>query len=240
MKTLETEQAKQYTGLWESKIDGTRMTYNGHDMISDRDIVRNDRFPHVLSELEALDWEVRGEIAVPRGNVLDVNKKENWPKARFYIFDVFRDRKKDVHGAHPREIRQILERLLCLKDFKHLRLPKRFRTFDDGWKFVCKFNIEGLVLKNRHGEFKIKRLTEEKLEIVGHEAGKAKGAFLIKRGKVTAKVSATSVAFVQAYEKLLADGKVPYAEIEYGFVTEYGCPFQPRLRRLNTLDVLES
>ncbi len=86
--------------------------------------------------------------------------------------------------------------------------------------------------------WKTKLLKEEKLKIVGHVAGRAKGAFLVERKGVVGKVSGTSVEFLGIYEKLVKNGEVAYAEIEFAFVTDAGILFQPRLRRIGTLEDL--
>jgi len=223
--------------LIELKIDGSRMTFDGTSMVSDRDVNRDARYPHVLEELKKIDWVCRGEMAIPGSNILQLNKKINWHKAKIYIFDVFEYEGQDLRGANPRENRWLIEDILRRNNLYQIAAPQLFKTFEDGWRYVCDKSAEGLVLKElaNSRQHKIKKLTEEKLPIVGYEPGKGKGAFILLRDDVRCKVSGTSEAYVAMYKALLSHGEAPFAEIEYQFLTDYGIPFQPRLRRLDTL-----
>lgn len=232
--------------IHELKIDGTSMDWTGFDLMSDRGIVRNDRFPHIVTELEQIQALVAGEIAIPGGNVHQVSASENWPKARFYIYDVLDYKGKDYTGADPSTVRRVIDEILRSR-FDHLRSPMFFNSFKQGWDFVCKTRnkgqyAEGIVLKeiSNGRQYKVKYNIEEKLPIVGHVPGALKGAFLVERDGVTCKVSAGSVGFVKMMNDLLAAGEKPYAEIEYLFLTDGGKMFQPRLRRVGTLSDLKS
>ncbi len=120
-------------------------------------------------------------------------------------------------------------------------MPRAFNDFGCAWDYAKAQNakgnyVEGVVVKPCIGSpYKIKLLTEKKYRIVGFESGAVKGAFLIDCDGVVGKVSGTSVAYVQKYNDMVARGLVPYAEIEYQFLTDNGIPFQPRLRQLDTL-----
>jgi ATP-dependent DNA ligase len=229
--------------LIELKIDGSRMTFNGTSMFSDRDVNRDARYPHVLEELRKIDWVCRGEMAIPGGNILQLNKKINWHKAKIHIFDLYEYEGQDLRGNSPRENRWAIEDILRRNKLQHITAPELFTTFQEGWQYVCDNSAEGLVLKelaNHPRQYKIKKLVEEKLPIVDREIGKAHGTFILMRDGVRGKVSGTSTTYVAKYEQLLSEGEVPHAEIEYQFLTEYGVPFQPRLRRLDTLANLNS
>lgn len=233
MKPIELDDAKKLTGcLVELKVDGSRHTFDGRSIFSDRNIVRNDRFDHVVTELQKLPWQVRGELAIPGGNVLTLNKRENWDKAKFYIFEILAYNGKDYRKISPFDNRELIEKTLKKRNFKHLDCPLKFKDINEGWEYVVKEDAEGLVLKDLNQVFKLKKLTEEKLPIVGYEQGKQKGAFIIDRKGVVSRVSGTSEEFVAKYHKILNSAKIPMAEIEYCFLTEYGVPFQPRLRRV--------
>jgi len=231
--------------LCEEKVDGTRMMFDGQDIYSDRNICRNDRFPHIVKELRRLDWQVRTEFAIPHGNVHHVNKKEYWSKAKCYLLDIFESQGKNVEDATPKDNREMIEDVFKNHRFWHLRRPRQFPTPKDGWDYVLYNNnkldkyVEGIILKGQCGQWKVKFLREEKLPIVGYEDGKEKGAFIISRKGIQGKVSATSVAHVIRYKQLLAQGLTPFAEIEYPFVTDHGKLFQPRLRRIGTLQELK-
>ena len=233
------EALKRTDCLVESKIDGTRMTWDDTNLISDRGIVRTNRFPHIVKELRALNWKVRGEIAVPFGNVLTVNKKVNWPKARFYIFDLFGLKDDDCRNADPFDNRQHLEDVFKGITSDFLRLPFKFNSVKDGSIWTKRKHGEGLVLKLDGKGYKWKNYKEAKVAIIGHEAGKLHGTFLIDFHGVPGRVSATSTGLYQKYLNFLAQNKAPYAEIEYLFITDSGVPFQPRMRRLDTLQELQ-
>jgi ATP-dependent DNA ligase len=241
MITITPEEASRKRNcICEEKVDGTRMIFDGKDIFSDREINRNDRYPHIVKELRKLNWKVRGEIALSYGNVLQINKRDNWPYAKFYLYDLFEYNNRDFQNVTPEEIRHRINHILKHFDSRIITTPILFKSFDDGWYYTKRQNrkgkyVEGVVLKPRTGSpFKIKLLKEEKLPIIGYETGKSKGAFFIKRNGVIGKVSATSVSYVEEYKKLLQRGKKPFVEIEYQFITDDGKPYQPRLRRLNT------
>jgi ATP-dependent DNA ligase len=244
MKALEPKEAHhQKNCLCEEKVDGTRMTFDGRDIFSDRDIQRNARFPHIVDALRKLDWQVRGEIALPHGNVLQINKKVNWPNARFYLFDLFEHNGQDLRDINPDEARDRMEKIVKAMDSGVIVLPKRFRDFGAGWDYVKSQRrrgvyAEGVILKpvdGLHQPYKIKYLVEEKLQVLDHEAGSAKGAFICRRKNgVVGKVSATSAGYVAQYKTLKAKGLKVFVEVEYQFLTDEGKPFQPRLRRLGT------
>ncbi len=237
---LEDSPEKVSDVLVEAKIDGARHTWDGKNIISDRGIVRNDRFPHIVDELKRIPFVGRGEVAIPFGNVLLLNKKENWSKARFYMFDVYNWQGQNVRDSDAASNRHILETMAKTlgfgKNFFHLRIPFKFSDFQTGWAYVLKHSLEGLVLKELNGfrQFKVKYMKEIKVPIIGLEPGKAKGAFQILVNGTVGRCSALSVGHIQLYKDILAKGLPPYAEIEYLFMTDNGIPFQPRLRRIGT------
>jgi len=246
IKQLSPKEASRLTvDLVELKVDGSHISWDGKEFRSERDVVRNDRYPHVCSELANIDAKVSGEIAIPGSNVLHLNKRENWHNARYYLFGVEEYKGKDVSGESPIYIRKIIDEILRPR-WTNLRSCRQFPDFKTGWDFVEKQiaegrYAEGLILKDALSrQYKIKKLLEGKYPIVGFETGKLKGAFLIMMPNgETGKVSGTSVAIVSKYNCLLAANEKPYVEIEYQFLTDRGIPFQPRLRRLDTEDNLK-
>lgn len=250
MKEIPMSEAKRLApnSIIEAKIDGSRHTWDGTHILSERNIDRAvDRYQHIAQELSTCDFLGRGEVAVPMGNVLTLNKKENWSKARFYLFEVYEVAGKDWTDAPAEDVRRKIEELVpgFGKDakYKHLRIPFTWTDFDKAWRYVLKHQLEGLILKpkrKRGGERKLKHLIESKLKIVGFEPGSQKGAFLIEaeNGEI-GKCSALSVGFVSQYHDMLNKNEVPYVEIEYPFLTSKGLPFQPRLRRLGTIEDLQ-
>jgi len=186
--------------------------------------------------LKQLPWNVQGEVAIPFSNVLVLNAKENWPKAKFYVFDVTEYDGSKIVGD-PLEVRKELERIFKYNPkFKHITIPFKWTNFDKAWSWVKKHKVEGLVFKSLVGgiDFKLKDWKEAKLPVIGHTPGKQKGAFqLACESGIVGSVSGTSVAYVDKYKNLISNGKDVWAEIEYLFLTSDGKPFQPRLRRLD-------
>lgn len=239
--SLPKDQAEKITkALFELKVDGTRITYKNGNIVSDRDINRNARYGHVVEELKKLNWHVRGEMALPGGTSTDVSKSENWPKAKFYAFDLFALNGENVEHVSIAERRDELEKLVKQGGFRHIEVPLLFKTFTEGWQYVEANDAEGIVIKEPYAIWKVKKLKELKLPIVEHMAGKSKGAFMIAlpNGEVS-KVSGTSQAYIDTYNRLIAAGEKPYAEIECQHLTEYGVPYQPRLRRIGTVEQLK-
>ncbi|MAG26137.1 hypothetical protein CMI47_11295 [Candidatus Pacearchaeota archaeon] len=241
----------------ELKHDGTCMEWDGQHLVSERGIIRDDRFPHIVKELQGFNWKLQGEIAVPGGNVHDINASINWQKGLFYAFQINELNNDDWTDALPVDVRAKLDELfdISANSFKALRTVKRFPTVKAGWKFIqhhykLDHYVEGLVIKPHDGSkgIKFKILREGKFPVLDHEPGKdtgsgpAKGAFIIdclngNRGKC----SALSVGYVDRFHKMVKAGKTPYAEIEYPFMTSNGTGvlFQPRLRDLDTLAELK-
>lgn len=234
----------------ELKVDGTGMEWDGSEFLSHRLVERSDRYGHIVDELKKLDAKIAGEVAIApdsglQPHVLTLNKRENWDKAKFYLYGIDELKGKDVRGADPVDARKMIDELLKPR-FNNLRSCRRFRTFQDGWKYVeARIKkgqyAEGIVLKEGGRLYKVKNLREGKFPIVGLESGSVKGAFIIEMpGGEHGKCSALSVAHVAAYEDMLKAGEVPYAEIEYQFLTDNKIPFQPRLRQIDTLAALEA
>ena len=231
--------AHKKAALFELKVDGTRTTFDGTNIMSDRKIVRNERYPHIVDELLGMGIACRGEIALEGGNILQLNKKVNWHKAKYYIFDMYEVDGQSTNGLNILERRAIIDEVVRDRAKQHVTAPLRFASFKEGWDYVEANEAEGIVLKELYGEcWKAKRLVEEKLPIASHLPGKSKGSFILNRNGIPCKVSGTSAKFLNAYEILKASGEQAYAEIEYCFLTDDGIPYQPRLRRLGTLDML--
>jgi len=209
------------------KLDGTLIYYINGELISPR-CNRSDRFKHILKILKEADMpNCVGEMFVDeKGScVFDVSRKENWAKCKFMIFDLLEPYNKMYY----------FERLQILNDrVEKLNNPFiypmiKFKTFDEGWKFVVDNNCEGLVVRNNTNWFKCKLLKEEKIEIVAHEVGRDKGTFILKNGS---RISGTSIQFVSQYLAIQQKGKKAIAEIEFCFYTDEGKMFQPRLRQI--------
>ena len=234
-KEITYEEAKHLNNgsyLMESKIDGCCMSWKNtsQQLVSERGCVRNDRFPQIVKDLKALNKDVQGEVAIPFGNVLDLNS-QSYHKADFYVFDPLA-----IDDDPETKRRELVRILRSNKGLTHLKIPFRWKNFEKAWRWVKKHEVEGLVFKSLLGstDYKLKDWKEAKLKIVGHIAGKQKGSFQIlnANGSVSG-ISATSVGYVDRYKQLIIAGKEPWIELEYLFLTCDGKPFQPRIRRLD-------
>jgi hypothetical protein len=226
--------------LIEQKIDGSRHTYQSGKLVSDRGINRAiDRFPHIAKELAALNIHCRGEVAIPDGNVLQLNSGLNWKHAKYYIFDLYSFGGLDFTKAGTLLQRQALEQIMLSKNLSHILIPPKFASVDEGWAHITQNNLEGLVMKMDNGQiYKTKFMKEAKVKITGHEQGSTKGAFIVDWNGVECRVSGTSMDYIQRAYNMIAQGQTPYLEIEYLFKTDDGHPFQPRIRRIGTLEQL--
>lgn len=213
---------------WESislKIDGTQILWDCHHLISDRGIIRDNRFPHIKAILTANNFpKCYGEMFIPKERInkkrtciFDVNNSKNWKNAVFMPFDLSLSKAiMNLNGNNNKDIVQM----------------KLFTNVLEGWSYCLENDEEGLVLvcPNRIS-YKIKVLFEAKVLISHHEKGSKKGAFVLMNGS---KVSGTSEGFVNQFIDMKQKELEVYAEIEYMFKTETGSFFQPRLRRIGT------
>lgn len=202
------------------KVDGTQLHFVDGQLISNRDCVRNSRFPHIVSLLKKFGVnDVVGEMNIPNGNIFDITSKVNWGMARYMIFDI---KTSQSIEQKKRLIKEIVDNI----NSPLITTPIYFHTIIEGWKYVVDNNKEGLVAKNSNYDiYKIKKLNEAKVRIVGYEKGLQKGAFVLENG---GKVSATSEAFVEKYRQLSGGNEV-FADIRYQFKTPDEKFFQPRL-----------
>lgn len=221
--------------LIEEKIDGHFFHWNGKDLLSKRKVKRNERFPHLVESLRKIfpEGEIYGEVAIENGTVYDIARSENWNKALFYPFLIERYRFNLVKN------RELLESIAKDVNNKNIKLPKKFKNVDEGYKYVKENGGEGLVLKTNDGIlFKLKTFKEKKCRILDYNPMNGKGSFEIEFENNVAAVSATSQIYINAYEYLRKENKQIFAEIEYMYVGPEGKPIQPRLRRLGTLEDL--
>jgi len=143
--------------------------------------------------------------------------------AKFYIFDLLND--TGTFEERANELKELVTKL----NNSFIVPMVRFNNFKEGWDYVIANNSEGLVLRNNSEWLKCKILKEEKIEIVGHEAGSTKGTFILKDGN---RVSGTSEQFVLQFLDIKKQGKTPMLEVEYAFRTDTNKMFQPRARRI--------
>lgn len=214
------------------KRDGTLIYYIDGKLFSPR-CERTQRFKHIANALKNANFpNCMGEMYIdkPNANVFDVSRKENWDKAKFMPFDLIEsDNYKEIYDMPLNERLELLFSLVVELDNENITEMITFDTFKEGWDYVEKNNCEGLVIRDNHTWFKVKKLNEDKIEIVEHEAGKDKGTFILKNGS---RISGTSQQFVMKYLGIKKREQKAIAEIEYPFKTKEGKYFQPRLRQI--------
>ena len=226
--------------LIEEKVDGTRIIYKYGNLISERGNIVNHKFPHIIKMLDGFKGILDGEIAVPDGNVIDVNKKENWNKAKFYVFDIIEYMGISLKNFKLERRKKILK-VLGLKDTNIISKPKVFESFEAGKEWVIKNQKEGLVIKYKPSKYfdvrsycwlKWKYQKEIEVIVIGHEQGSSHGTFLIEYDGIKGRLGALSEKYVNEYRKLLKTGRTIIAEVIYLNKTENGHLFQPILKRL--------
>jgi hypothetical protein len=165
-------------------------------------------------------------------NVFNVSKSENWHKCKYMPFDLINQSKMPMWTR-----KNIILETISLINSPFITAPMQFNSFNEGWEYVKANKKEGLVLRTKYGDmYKCKLLQEMKIKISSHESGSDKGTFILENGN---RISGTSMSFVNKFETL-KDKTDLIAEVEYGFMTETGKMFQPRLRRIMTAEEFAS
>lgn len=244
IKSKEMEKIKSnFTGsryIFERKYDGSRhlimLTGTTHLITSEREVVKNDHFPHLIDLFKDIGGEhiLDCEIYIEGGTVLDLAKKVNWDKARCCVFDIIKYNGEDVTMKPFKERKELIKILLkdVFNDYVHM--PVSFEDYDEAWKYVNNNKLEGLMMKDLEAFYykgkrtdawrKIKRKECMDIQIIGWENGSTKGTFICKtKDGVECRVSGTSVDIVNYWKANKPWGM----EISYMFLTESGKPFQP-------------
>ena len=203
------------------KRDGTLLYWQDRHLISPTGHERDDRFPHVIEALQNCPV-CMGEMYISGGRVSDVMTKENWPKARFMVFN------------EDPKMQQVLDQYVLLADNWCINSPIGFVSVEAGWQCVMQGEEEGLVIKTLKDWYKVKRLCEDKVKIVDWLPSKTKGTFILENGN---KVSGTKMEYVEQFKARKCDC---IAEIEYPYLTKEGHYFQPRLRQITETHDVES
>lgn len=222
--------------VFQRKYDGSRHVYALGSLYSEREVLKDGHFPHIIKELTKITGDVilDGEVYVEGGTVLDLNKKENWHKAKFCAFDVLHDGDNDLTASPFSFRREVLKEIVSKLDSKIVHLPVEFLDYNEAWAEVEKNEWEGLMVKDMKGQYhrgkrtrdwgKIKRKLCVDVEIVGHEKGSTKGTFIIRMPNgVEARLSGTSEDIVDYWY----EHQPKKCEISYMFLTGEGKPFQP-------------
>jgi len=239
-----------YFNSWnvELKIDGSREFWIDNNLVSARGINHNQRYSHVYNALKNIgDCVLDGEIALgENSNVLALNKKENWNKSIFYVFDIIKYDSVDTTIYTLEERRKILDKLILKINSPYVKLIRSFDDIEKAWNYVCNNNLEGLVIKRKSSKYyhynkdifnpirindwlKIKNWRETKERVVDFIKGSEKGSFILENGS---KVSTLENGVGEIFLKNKSLNKKVYAEIFYMMKTSNNRLFQPKLKRL--------
>ena len=206
IKNIKVEEAKQLNGQFDItlKRDGTLLFWKNNKLISPRDIDRTDRFKHIADILQKSKFpDCMGEMYIDGGNVFSVSSKKNWSKAKFMPIYANGDLTIQIQQINSEFITDMI----------------RFDTIKQGWNYVVKNDLEGLVLRNSNNWYKVKLLQEAKIKIVEWEEGSEKGTFILENDN---RISGTSKGFVNQFFEITSKKNDAYAEIEFCFITDAG------------------
>ena len=234
-EALEMIKSEEYS--IEYKVDGSREHYVRGDLISCRNVNHNTRYRHIYEALKnALgnDDEIDGEVSLPiemKSNVLELNKKCNWDKVIFYVFDCVKYDGLDLRSKPLFERQGILRHIVGMVNSPYVVFIQQFGTLREGWDFVIKNDLEGLVVKKldsryetalgkeyrSHSWLKIKNWKEGLDEIVGHNIGDTqKGSFRLSVGT---NINCPDLETLREYTEALREQKRIFAEFYYRFKT---------------------
>lgn len=229
--------AEEENWIFELKMDGNRTFWERDRLLSARFIDCNNKFRHIYKELNGLNAILDGEIAIENKGVLDLNCKENWKDAKYYVFDILEIDCLDLRTYNLVERQKELKK--AIEGLENVKFIKQFNSFDEGWNYVKQNNLEGLIAKDKRTCYlgniyldtrtwawvKIKNWKEERLRIIGIEEGETKGSFILENGT---KVSALKPSIAKLYNP----NDILEAEITYITKTKNGKLFQPTMKRL--------
>lgn len=222
-KEIDIESAKFLSGFDVSlKRDGTQMTWKNGNLISKRDIVRNDRFEHIVKILKDNSFpDCVGELYIEKGNVFSITSSENWKRAVFMPFELL---SKDDWKERQRKI----DKLVTLINNQYLTKPIRFKSVEEGWAYANRNNEEGLVLKNGNLWYKIKRVGEADIRFTGYETHN-KGITLTNTDGI--RVTCNGEQSNEVKEAIDNNGFVDVT-IRFQNMTDEGKYFQPRFAKM--------
>lgn len=245
IKDAEKKDWKGYS--FEKKYDGTRTFWVRDKLISDRNIDVSSKFQHIAELLKGLDVVLDGEIYLNENStVFDVNRKENWDKVNYVVFDILWFKDMDLRDLPIPKRQVVLKKLVSAINNDHIQFPKKWDNFKEAWDYVIQNNLEGLIAKKINSRYvkttkllksvrsrnwlKIKNRKEtlivfDKFEVSEKNPEYATLISGADRVACYGKVKDTAV------EKIKKSGSVA-GEVQYLYKTDSGKCFQPILKRL--------
>jgi ATP-dependent DNA ligase len=230
------------------KYDGFRCVWINNHLYSERAIIQDDKFKHIYNELinNFKDCILDGEIVAKEEGVWNINKRENWKTATYFVFDILKFKDEKYYDL-PYSVRFMTLKTL-INNLNHIKLVETYNTIEEALRIMKERDFEGIVIKSinqtypsftfdnlysvlkeqkSYNCFKIKNWKEKVVEIIGYEEGSEKGAFITTEGKV----SALCKSVAEQYKELKEKYARIFLEVEYLKKTDDGKLFQPKPKR---------
>lgn len=231
----------------ELKADGSRQFAVNGRLFSEREIDNTKKFSQISDALKGINASIDGEIILNwKSTVFDVNKKENWRKCVYIVFDILELNGKDLRNKTLKERQKLLENLVGFINSPFVQFIPKFPEIDVAWEYITNNSMEGIVIKDNNSSYpnlelfkekrvkswiKVKHFKEGKEKIIGYENGSVKGAFLLENGS---KISALSESVVNIYKSY---SDIPlFAEFDYLQKTKDNSYFQPILKHITDVN----
>lgn len=249
------QRGKHLGNMWkfELKLDGFRCLYQDGKLLSERGITQNHKFPHIESALSKLDAVLDGEVALDGGTIHEVNRKENWSKAKYYVFDLLEWLGDDLRDMPLVQRQNLLSRIVAELDNPSIEFVREFEGFEEGWEYVVENGCEGLIAKHKFSAY-------PRTEILLDEV-RSKMWLKIKHKKERVFVMErfdnheddTGITFTDGFHRfscrgensdiakqiLAEDGKIR-VEVQYLYETEDGHLFQPVVKRVGKVESVKN
>ena len=151
----------------ELKIDGTRVLIKNGQLYNRNLQNITYKYPELAEDLKKLkDYVLDGEICIldngfPNFNLLLKRNCEDRFKiklqarknpATLFLFDLLKSH-KDLTKEPLFKRQELLKKLINAKEFSHIRFIQQFATLKEGWDYVKRHNLEGLILKDRYSKY---------------------------------------------------------------------------------------
>lgn len=147
--------AKSNKYLISEKINGTRVLYMNGSLFNREGLNVSKKYPHILKELFEQGFDraiLDGEVAFEKDGKTDlynIQLKENWNKAKYFIFDMVIDStKRDIHNLSLNARLLLLEEQLM--ETENLKILKHSLFNEKSFEMIKQLQNEkreGFVLK---------------------------------------------------------------------------------------------
>jgi ATP-dependent DNA ligase len=140
---------------FELKYDGFRALYSDGNILSERGIRQNHKFPQIANALAGGFNKVvlDGEIAIEGGTIHEINASVNWSKAVYYVFDILFLDGVDLRQSSLVKRQGVLRMFVERLGSPYVQFVRKFEDFKSGWAYVQANKCEGLVAKSKSSEY---------------------------------------------------------------------------------------